>query len=275
MMSLALAGMAQMVAAQDAKTKEKLPKGASVVDQFIKATGSPEAHAKIKNRVSVGTLEIVGAGIKAKMSQYAAQPDLVRIIIESETAGKMEQGVVDGVAWGLTVMTGPQIKEGDQRFLKIRESDFDGTVNWREHYKEAKCEGIETIDGKECYKVVLTPSEGPPVTNYYDRNTHLEVKSEISINSPMGRMAIESYPSDYKTVDGVVIAHKIRQVLGGMQEMLVVIDSIEHNAEIPPSRFEAPQEIRDLIEKRKADAAKPKTDTATPTDEGKTDPAKP
>ena len=192
-----------------------------------------------------------------------------------DTMGNMEEGVADGVAWGITMVTGPQVKEGDERLLAIRSADFDGTQNWREHYKDAKCEAIETIDEKECYKVILAPKHGKPITTYYDRKTHFEVKSEILVNSPMGEMLIESYPSEYKSVDGVMIPHKIRQVVAGIQEMFILTETVEHNTDIPAERFELPQEIRDLVEKKKAATEKADSAPSTPDDKEKPVPSAP
>jgi len=98
----------------------------------------------------------------------------------------------------------------------------------------------------------LTPNEGPSETRYYDKKTNLIVKTEMSLKLPVGVIPLESYPSDYRKVDGILLQHRIRQVVAGMQELLTVVESIEHNVEMPKDRFKLPEDVRALVDKQKS-----------------------
>ena len=63
-----------------------------------------------------------------------------------------------------------------ERAEAIREGNMNSTVNWRKLYPKVVNAGIETIDGEECYKVVMTPAEGKPITGYYQKKSGLQVK---------------------------------------------------------------------------------------------------
>ena len=69
----------------------------------------------------------------------------------------------------------------------------------------------------------------------------------------MGMVPIVVYVGDYRAVDGVMLPHRVRQVIAGMQEMLFLTESVEHNVEIPRERFQLPADIQALIEKEKSE----------------------
>ena len=106
-----------------------------------------------------------------------------------------------------------------------------------------------------CYKIVLTPNQGSPETQYFDIANHLLRKTELTLKTDMGTIPVEAFPSDYREVDGLLIPYRSRQIIMGMQEMIFVTESIEHNVEIPAERFALPDEIKALMEKEEAQEA--------------------
>ena len=149
--------------------------------------------------------------------------------------------------------------------MMLRSAYLDGSVQWRKLFKKAECVAVETIDGKSCYKVVLTPDEGTPETRFYDQESHLLAKTVLTLKTPMGAIPIEVYLSDYKAVDGILLPHKAKQVLMGMQEIFFVSESITHNVDLPKDRFDLPAEIQGIVKERKEKAAEAeKVEPATP-----------
>jgi hypothetical protein len=208
---------------------EALPSGEAILDKYVEATGGKAAYAKLHNRVSKGFFEFVGMGIKADLTIYGAEPDNMYSLLEGEGLGKIEE-----------------------KALALREAAFHGTVQWRKLYKKAECVGMETVNEKPCYKVVLTPNEGKPVTSYYDQKSNLLVKIEMTVVTPMGEIPFESYPGDYKRIDGILIPHKtVIKVMG--QERMITIESVEHNVDMPKDRFALPEDIQALLAKEKSE----------------------
>ena len=68
-------------------------------------------------------------------------------------------------------------------------------------------------------------------------------------------MPIETFISDYRNIDGVLIAHRMVQKIAG-QEIVITLDSVKHNVEMPKDRFDAPAAIKELM----AEAANANTD---------------
>jgi hypothetical protein len=234
----------------------KLPKAEAILDKYVEVTGGMAAYKKLNNRVTKGSFEIVGQGLTFSLVIHSAGPDKLHTVLQSDQLGKIEKGTDGKVAWEINVMTGPQIKEGDERAVVLRSAAFDGVPQWRRLFNKAECVGVETIEGKPAYKIILTPNEGPPETRYYDKESNLLVKVEISLTLPMGTIAMEFYPSDYKRVDGVLFPHKTRMMVLGT-ERIMTIESIEHNVEIPKDCFKLPAEIQELVDREKEGKAKP------------------
>lgn len=162
----------------------------------------------------------------------------------------MEQGADGEVVWYVSAMTGPLVEEGEARTIALREAAFDHDVEWRKYYSEAECVGEEMIDGKSCHKIVLIPAEGPPETRYYDKASNLLVRTKKTrLSSHMGSVPVESTYSDYRRVDGLLIAHIKKQAseqCGSTREIVFVTESIEHNVDLRPDRFDPPPKVRAL-----------------------------
>lgn len=229
-------------------TDDKLPDGADVLDAYVEATGGKEAYAKITNRVQEGTLEIPSMNLTCAMTVYSASPAKLYSELKSEALGVMTQGTDGKVAWENSVMTGPRIREGKEKIAFIQDAQFNSVHDWRHVYKNVECVGVETIGKAECYKLVLTPNEGDPVTHYYDKQTHLLVKVEKSILTPQGPVVMEMYPEDYKEIDGIRFSHKARLVAAGVERVLT-LTRVRHNVDLPPDRFEMPEEVRAIAGK--------------------------
>jgi hypothetical protein len=57
------------------------------------------------------------------------------------------------------------------------------------------------------------------------------------------------YFSDYKEVGGILLAHTERHIIAG-QEQILRMETVEHNAQIPSSRFNLPPEVQALVDRQ-------------------------
>jgi len=230
-----------------------LPKAETVLDQYDEVTGGREAYKKIQTEITTGSVEFVGKGVKATLTSYKRAPNKSYSVMELQSVGAIEQGTDGEIAWEKSVMQGARIKSGEERASAFREAAFNAA--WREQFKKAETSGVETVGGRECYKLVLTPNEGSPETRYYDTKTHLLLKVTKIVKMPMGEIPAEFSLSDYRDVGGILIPHRILQS-GLGQEFLVQIDRVQQNAQIPASRFDLPEDVKALAQKSKGVSSK-------------------
>ena len=87
--------------------------------------------------------------------------------------------------------------------------------------------------------IEATPAEGPPEKLYFDVNTGLLVRHDAEVESPQGKLLMESYLEDYKVVDGVKIAHTMKSVNPAMT-IVIKISEVKNNVEIDDAKFGKP-----------------------------------
>jgi hypothetical protein len=237
---------APAVRAQD---KAEVPKPETVFEHYVEATGGKAAYEKLKNRVSTGTLEISGANIKGDMKVTQAGPNKMSNVTDLGPIGKTRQGTDGDTAWEVSSFTGERVLEGDERDATIASALFNSEIHWKDRYVSVEAAGIEDVDGKPAVKLVLTRKVGKPVFEFYDVASHLLVKQVVTTKTPMGEIAVEIYPSDYRKVDGVLIPHTVKQIVVG-QEILMKFSDIKHNVDLPADAFAVPKEIQELQKKK-------------------------
>jgi len=101
--------------------------------------------------------------------------------------------------------------------------------------------GMEPIGGKAAFKIEETKKNGDKVMDWYDAASYLKVKSMQTMEMPAeaggGSMTQTSEFSDYKKIDGISYAHKIKQSFGP-QVLDMEVTSVEHNTKLGDEIFE-------------------------------------
>lgn len=231
-----------------AASEEPLPKAEDILDKFVEATGGKANYEKIHNEKLTGSFEFLGKGVTGTVTSYRAEPNKSFTSVEVEGVGTIREGTDGQTAWESSSLQGARIKQGDERAVSLREATLRGPLYWRKLYKHVETVGQETIDGQPCYKVVLTPEEGKPETQYYDKKTGLMVRETMTVTRPEGDIPTETTFSDYKDGGGLLPPHKVRQnVLG--QEFLITFDRVDYNVDIPANQFDLPAEVKALAPK--------------------------
>ncbi len=240
-----------------AAQEKKLPSAEWVLDKSIEALGGKEALKKLTCRVSKGTVEFTGGpgpATKGTVTLYEAAPNKRRYVVQLPQLTR-EVGTDGEVYWELDHAQNPRLREGEEKAVAERQADFYAALHWRQHYEKVECVGDEDVEGRSCYKLVLTPKIGPPETVYYERKTGLPIKHEIVRKTELGDTPIEILLEDYREVDGIRLPFKMVRrfsTMGQPQTAVTVWESIQHNVEIPPEKFELPGPVKALLEKTKS-----------------------
>jgi hypothetical protein len=226
-----------------------LPSAASLLDHYVDVTGGKQAYSKRKSEIAHGTVEYAAMGLKGKLTRWATDSGLYRLTMEMPGIGALEAGVKDGVAWEQSQILGPRVKSGLEREEALREAVLNSNAKWRDLYPKVETAGEETIDGEACYKVVMTPKEGPPETLYLSKKTGLGVKLQATASTQMGDLSAEIVFADYKNFGGILTPARVTQSTAG-QAITITIESVEPNPEIPGSVFDLPADVAALAAKQ-------------------------
>ena len=113
-------------------------------------------------------------------------------------------------------------------------------------FSSIECTGEEYVNGEVCHVVVMKAEGLSPITMYISKETYLNVITHMAISTPMGKMDVEILTSDYREVDGLLYPHRnVQSVMG--QKMVMVLEKIEHNAELEEGQFDLPEEVKALL----------------------------
>jgi hypothetical protein len=78
------------------------------------------------------------------------------------------------------------------------------------------------------------------------------VKVVVPVTTPNGPITAEILLGDYRDEGGILVPHTVTQKLPGA-DILVKIESVTHNPEIPAERFDLPADIKALMSSDKGD----------------------
>jgi outer membrane lipoprotein-sorting protein len=222
-----------------------LPTAESILARSLAKSGGAAAHAKVKGAIMTGKVEIVGHNISGPV-QVFQQGDKNYTVIELPGVGKVEEGYDGETAWEVNALSGPRIKDGEEKNATVRASRLDLLTAWKDLYKEARTVGEENLDGKPAWKVQLTPNDGgKPETLYFDKTSALLVRMSQTIPTALGEIPVEAELSDYRSVAGVLTPFSMTQKAMS-QVMTMRFDKVQWNPAIPPDRFDLPPAIRAL-----------------------------
>jgi hypothetical protein len=241
--------LAALIAGIPGLHAQELPTVEAIMNRYIEVTGGKEVWSKRKSERVTMRIEYPAAGLSGKITRYSAEPGRYYSSMEMGAGlGAIEMGLSEGVAWQNSALIGPRILNGQERADMIREGTLNAALHWRRLYPKAVVEGVEVVDGEECYKVVMTPAEGRSVTRYFQKKSGLEVKLTTVVANQMGEIPVTITVSDYKNFGGVWAPARTTQKAAG-QEFTLEVEDVQINPEIPAERFALPAEVQALAAK--------------------------
>jgi hypothetical protein len=224
--------------------EEKLPNAEEIIEKNLKAIGGRDAYEKIRNQKTEMTAKIVTMGMDLKLVWYQERPDKNYILADMGVMGKSKSGSDGKMAWEISPFNGTRVLEGKQLANKLLENSFDGPDTWKKMYKSVKTEGVESVNGRACYKLVYVSNTGSIIIRYFDKDSYLEVKNVSEGKNSQGTIKVEQFFEDYKETGGILFPRKTRVNYMGNPLQIITIDSIETNIKIPKGTFDLPEEIK-------------------------------
>jgi len=232
--------------AKPAPAVEKLPEARAIIDAHVKAIGGRQALMSYKSMHSMATISMPANGISGPMEIWAtAEPQRTLVKMTITGVGEIMEGFDGTHAWSINPMTGPMLKTGTELAEAKFDGDFRNDIRDPKKYPTVKTLEKTEFDGRPCYKVQLTRSDGGQDVDFYDVATGLRAGSQNMRMTPMGPMTTVSVESDYKKVGKLLIAMKMSQKVMGI-EQIITLSTVEYD-KVDPAVFEPPAAIKALI----------------------------
>lgn len=195
---------------------------------------------------------LFGKGVQeaAKEIQLPFRMELTRPLksrIEVSFQGETAVQVYDGVTgWKLRPFLGRREVEpfsADELKIASEQQALDGPlVDYAAKGTQASLEGAEQVEGRNTYKLRLTLKNGEVRHIWVDAQTFLDVKIDGAPRRVDGSLrAVATYFRDYRSVDGLLIAHQLDTVVEGVPgAQRILIEKVVLNPDLDPSHFGKP-----------------------------------
>ena len=98
--------------------------------------------------------------------------------------------------------------------------------------------GKEQIEGKDYFIVEMTYPDGFKATLFVDTKTYLTYKTKVKTIGPMGNeVEAEQFTSDYKKVEGLLVAHSMVTFIEGEEFIKITFTGVKLNTGLEDSFF--------------------------------------
>ena len=214
---------------------KKIPEGVTVdqvLNKYVEAIGGKEKIEKIKDRTMKLTGAVQGMNLNVTMSQK--YPDK---LYQSIDAGTFQQKTIFDGTKGKTETMGQAVQLNEDQLENLKGNAIDAMLDYSKYGYTTELSSLETINGKDVYKVTLTSASGKKSYNYYSVETGLMIRSVNELSTPQGNVTQTTDMDDYKEVDGIKYPFKISQSFGP-QSIDLTVQSVEINTGLPDDLFE-------------------------------------
>jgi len=225
--------------ADTAKATTAEPTTDQILDKYVQAIGGRQAVEKITSRVAKGTFEISAMGLKGEIEVYAKAPNKTLRIQHLSGVGEILDGYDGKIGWSQSPMMGLREKSGDELAVIARSSDLHAPIKTRQLYSKLEFKGKEKVGNRETYVILATPADGAPVKMYFDTQTGLIARTDMTIETPEGQLQIETTVDDYREVDGIKIPFTMRQE-SSASSAVIKLTEVKHNVAIDDAKFNKP-----------------------------------
>jgi outer membrane lipoprotein-sorting protein len=214
-----------------------------IIKKMIEVQGGKKVFESIKDMTLSGNLDLVQQGLSGSITIYKKEPDKMRRDIE--IMGMIITQAYDGeTAWGVNIQTGKTEEMEEQQAADIKRQSLPTiAMLYPEKYGFSfDYKRNEKIEDKDYFVIEFTYPDGFKATLHVDTETYLTYKASAKTMGPMGYdVQSEQFTSDYKKVDGMIIAHSMVQFIEGEEFMKITFTSVKFNTGLEDSFFKMNQ----------------------------------
>ena len=214
-----------------------LPTLDAVLAKYVAAIGGRDANRKITSRVSKGRVDVPGVSFGGKVEVYAKAPNKSLTVMNVEPIGLVKHGFDGRTGWNSSV-DGLDVANGMDAAALV-DADFYREIKLPELYGRMKLLGKTKAGFREVYMVEATPRGGTPENFYFDIESGLLVRRDLSRPTSRGLVRAEIYFSDWREIDGVKIPFKMTQVMP-TRRFVTTFEDVKQNVPVDDAMFARP-----------------------------------
>lgn len=210
-----------------------------VLSKYIEAIGGEDAVRAVTSRVVKASFEIPDTGVGGTTEIYAKAPNKYLTIISGPGGLSTRSAFNGSEAWSKEPTGELREVEGAELDGMKRDAYFYREVDFKELYAGLSVRGKEKVKGRDVIVLEATLPEGGSDLFYFDAETALLLRGDITRDSQQGTLTSETYFEDYREVDGIRMPFTLRQS-SSIINIVIRVREVRHNVQIKDSIFDPP-----------------------------------
>jgi outer membrane lipoprotein-sorting protein len=213
-----------------------------IIQKNIAARGGAEKIKSVKSlrmtcKIHVENMEIPGEVVIKRPGMARGEANLQGMKLIKSYDGQ--------TGWEIDMFEGKpdpeKMTDDDEKDMKHL-ADIDGPLlDYKAKGNAVELVGKEELESTPVYRLKVTDKTGDVQELYIDCKSFLELKMSSKRHQDGRQVVSDEYYSDYKPVNGLMMAHSIESRTDGEAEDTIVIDKIEMNVDIDDSIFKMPK----------------------------------
>jgi hypothetical protein len=229
-----------------------------LIAKAIEAQGGKEKIQSIKTMKTTG--KFMAGGMEFPFTTFHSRP--LNIRIQSEVMGATMVQAFDGeTGWMINPMMGstdPQKMPPIQAKAFKLQADMDGPlIDWKKKGYTVEYIGTDDVEGTEVHHLKLDTNENIILDIYFDAEYFLSLKVRTASTEEGSEFEQDTFFSDYKDIDGMLVAHSIENQMGGQTVSEILIETVAFGVEVDPTGFTMPEVEKAATEESEADKEEP------------------
>jgi len=205
-----------------------------VVSKHIEAIGGKDAWKKVNSLKIDGVMNVQGTEIKISLVQLHGKGMRQDIAVQGMTGYQI---VTPTQGWTFMPFQGQtEVSAMSTDDVKQAQNELDAhgsLLEYKEKGHTAELAGKETIDGIECYKIVLTLNSGKQETVFIDSKNYYAIRGITKQKANGQEQDIETnYGSFEKLPEGIVVAKSLSLPYGTL-----TLNKVEVNKPVNENMF--------------------------------------
>jgi len=179
-----------------------------ILDRYVQAIGGVQAARAVTSIQAKGTFELPEMKITGSLEFFAKVPNKSGTSVRTPDDFIFVIQAFDGtIGWERSLKSGEgrialrEIKGAELDQLKL-DSDFYREFKLRDLYPRMTLKGRQKVDDRDAFAIEAMPRSGGRETMYFDVQTGLLVRRDMSAFLPTGQTPSEIYFDDYKPLTG-------------------------------------------------------------------------
>jgi len=219
-----------------------IPAGAQtapeILARMIEAQGGKAVLAAVKDSTTAGTIEMAQMGMSAGLTMYQKEPNKMRM--DMDVMGMTVTTCFDGEkGWMINPQTGgvEELSEKQSQSMRVQGLGYGAFLNPDKLGITYTLKGREKVGEKDCWVLEQSFKDGLQSTLYIDASSFLTLKNRTKADLNGVEVEAETLFEDFKTVGGILIAHRMIVHQGGAEFARMTYSKVTLNTGLEDSLF--------------------------------------